>query len=188
VNPFLGLSNHPFLDARRTLCEVRDCDLLPSRDYFRHLFQQREITVLDVEVAYRQCIQQYPDPRRYVVRRGSSQYDHRQHLVLRRARHGDDPRGRLRASKSLDTRSRCPHPYRAEPAAGQLIRSRRLPTQPRLVGSTTRMGTGRKRGFHRSVALADEGARFGRPSLPAQLRSDAGQEFASPLPPSAARA
>lgn len=61
VNPFLGLSNRRFLDARRTLCEVRDCEVLPSLDYFRELFQRREITTADVEAAYRQCAGEYPE-------------------------------------------------------------------------------------------------------------------------------
>jgi hypothetical protein len=48
VNPFLGLADRPFLNARQLLCEVRDCDLLPADAYFRELVQRGEITPADL--------------------------------------------------------------------------------------------------------------------------------------------
>ncbi len=60
VNPFLGLARHKFLGARQMLCEVRDCDLLPSGNYFRTLFARGEISRADIDCAYRQCAQEYP--------------------------------------------------------------------------------------------------------------------------------
>lgn len=61
VNPFLGLSHCSFLTARRMLRQVRDCELLPSADYFRAQLQRGEITREDVDSACRQCAQQYPE-------------------------------------------------------------------------------------------------------------------------------
>ena len=61
VNPFLGLSQHRFLDARQRLCQVRECELLPPGGYFRTQFEQDEISRADIEEAYRQCVQEYPD-------------------------------------------------------------------------------------------------------------------------------
>jgi uncharacterized protein YbcC (UPF0753/DUF2309 family) len=61
VNPFLGMSQHAFLAARQDLCEVRDCDLLPSGGYFHSLLQQGVLAHADIEQARRQCVQEYPD-------------------------------------------------------------------------------------------------------------------------------
>ncbi|MEZ6034029.1 MAG: DUF2309 domain-containing protein [Planctomycetaceae bacterium] len=61
VNPFLGLSGKTFLDARRLLCAVRDCDLLMPRDYFQSLLENGEITEDDISRALEQCQREYPD-------------------------------------------------------------------------------------------------------------------------------
>ncbi|MCA9011200.1 MAG: DUF2309 family protein, partial [Planctomycetaceae bacterium] len=61
VNPFLGLSGKTFLDARRLLCGVRDCDLLMPRDYFQSLLENGEITEDDISRALEQCQREYPD-------------------------------------------------------------------------------------------------------------------------------
>lgn len=60
VNPFLGLADRPFLNARQLLCEVRDCDLLPTDGYFRALVQRGEITPPDLRAAVQQCVGEYP--------------------------------------------------------------------------------------------------------------------------------
>lgn len=61
VNPFLGLSEHKFLTARHVLREVRDCELLPTCDYFRTLIQTGEICSRDIECALQQCVSEYPE-------------------------------------------------------------------------------------------------------------------------------
>lgn len=61
VNPFLGLSQHKFLAARQMLREVRDCELLPTNDYFRAQLQSGEISRADIECALQQCVVEYPD-------------------------------------------------------------------------------------------------------------------------------
>lgn len=60
VNPFLGLSEHKFLNARQAFRDVRDCELLPSSDYFRDLIQKGEIGSRDIESALKQCVTEYP--------------------------------------------------------------------------------------------------------------------------------
>lgn len=61
VNPFLGFSGEMFLDGLHGLRAVRNCEFLPSSEYFRELFAQGEITNADVEKACQQCFQEYPD-------------------------------------------------------------------------------------------------------------------------------
>lgn len=61
VNPFLGLSGSKFLTARQKLRDVRDCELLPTSDYFRAQLQAGEIDRADIEQAFQQCLGEYPD-------------------------------------------------------------------------------------------------------------------------------
>ncbi|MFM7244100.1 MAG: YbcC family protein [Planctomycetaceae bacterium] len=61
VNPFQGLANLPFLEARSLLRDVRDCEMLPPASRFVGLFVQGDITAADVEVALRQCREEYPE-------------------------------------------------------------------------------------------------------------------------------
>lgn len=61
VNPFLGVSNRTFLDARQLLCGVRDCDLLMPREYFRSLLEESSITESHIAEALEQCRQEYPN-------------------------------------------------------------------------------------------------------------------------------
>ena len=61
VNPFLGLVPRRFLDARQLLRDVRDCDLLMPAGFYRELFDRGEVTAADVERAFRQCVEAYPD-------------------------------------------------------------------------------------------------------------------------------
>lgn len=61
VNPFLGLSEHPFLTAREMLREVRDCELLPTLDYFRTQLAEGEMGRADIEGALQQCLREYPE-------------------------------------------------------------------------------------------------------------------------------
>ncbi len=61
VNPFLGLSDQDFLNVRQLLCEVRDCDLLLPLGYFRELLTTGTISNADVETAYQQCLEEYPE-------------------------------------------------------------------------------------------------------------------------------
>ncbi|MGI9176920.1 MAG: YbcC family protein [Pirellulales bacterium] len=60
VNPFQGVANLPFLDARSLLRDVRDCELLPPASRFVSLYVGGEITTVDVEKALRQCREDYP--------------------------------------------------------------------------------------------------------------------------------
>ena len=61
VNPFVGLAHHQFLDARQYLRALRDCELLLPCSYFRHQFQKGTMTHSDIEEAFRQMVQEYPD-------------------------------------------------------------------------------------------------------------------------------
>lgn len=61
VNPFQGLANLRFLEARSLLCDVRDCETLPPASRFITLFVQGDITSADVEQALRQCREEYPE-------------------------------------------------------------------------------------------------------------------------------
>lgn len=61
VNPFLGLTDLPFLEARRLLREVRDCDILPQADHFRNLLDGGDITPTDCNSALQQCREEYPE-------------------------------------------------------------------------------------------------------------------------------
>jgi uncharacterized protein YbcC (UPF0753/DUF2309 family) len=61
VNPFLGMADQRFLDARQMLRDVRDCELLPTASSLFDPFTRGEITATDIEQAYRQCVEEYPD-------------------------------------------------------------------------------------------------------------------------------
>jgi uncharacterized protein YbcC (UPF0753/DUF2309 family) len=61
VNPFLGLADRRFLDARQLLCDVRACEMLLPADHFHEQFDRGEITSADVEQALIQCRQEYPE-------------------------------------------------------------------------------------------------------------------------------
>ena len=61
VNPFQGLANLRFLEARSLLRDVRDCETLPPASRFIELFVQGDITSADVEKALRQCREEYPE-------------------------------------------------------------------------------------------------------------------------------
>lgn len=61
VNPFLGLAPRRFLDARQLLRDVRNCELLLPAAHFHDLYALGEITPADVERAFRQCLEAYPD-------------------------------------------------------------------------------------------------------------------------------
>ena len=61
VNPFLGLADRRFLDARQLLRDVRACEMLLSAAHFQEQFDRGEITSGDVEEAAIQCRREYPD-------------------------------------------------------------------------------------------------------------------------------
>jgi len=61
VNPFLGLAPARFLDARQLLRDVRECELLPPAATFQAAYDRGEITTADVEQAFLQCLETYPD-------------------------------------------------------------------------------------------------------------------------------
>jgi uncharacterized protein YbcC (UPF0753/DUF2309 family) len=61
VNPFQGLANLRFLDARSLLRDVRDCDTLPPATRFVSLFVRGDISSADVEQALQQCREEYPE-------------------------------------------------------------------------------------------------------------------------------
>ena len=61
VNPYLGLADQAFLDAQQTLSSVRDCSLLMPKGYFRSLFEQRRLSQTQIELAFAQCQEEYPE-------------------------------------------------------------------------------------------------------------------------------
>lgn len=61
VNPFLGLADQRFLDARQLLRDVRACEMLLPAAHFQEQFDQGELTAGDIEEAAIQCRQEYPD-------------------------------------------------------------------------------------------------------------------------------
>lgn len=61
VNPFLGFAPARFLDARRTLRDVRDCETLLPAAALLARFEQGGIETPHVEQAFRQCIEEYPE-------------------------------------------------------------------------------------------------------------------------------
>jgi len=72
VNPFVGLSRARFLDARQMLRDVRDCELLLPATHFHNRYDSGACQTADLEQAFRQCVEAYPDlytgrdPRRLV--------------------------------------------------------------------------------------------------------------------------
>ena len=61
VNPFVGLTQQPFLAARETLRQVRDGDiLLPLGDY-RKMLAEGQVTGDDLARALHQCREEYPE-------------------------------------------------------------------------------------------------------------------------------
>jgi uncharacterized protein YbcC (UPF0753/DUF2309 family) len=61
VNPFQGLGDLRFLEARSLLRDVRDCETLPPASRFVKLYVQGDVTSADVEKAFRQCREEYPE-------------------------------------------------------------------------------------------------------------------------------
>ena len=61
VNPFLGLADRRFLDARQLLRDVRACEMLLPAGHFLDLFERNEITSADVEQAALECRREYPE-------------------------------------------------------------------------------------------------------------------------------
>jgi len=61
VNPFFGLAHKSFLDTRQLYCSTRDCDLLMPRSYFHSLLKSGQVSPDDIEEAFQQCQQEYPD-------------------------------------------------------------------------------------------------------------------------------
>lgn len=61
VNPCVGLTDKPFLDARQLLSNVRDCDLLMPREYFQSLYKTGQLPSKDLAAAHAQCLTEYPD-------------------------------------------------------------------------------------------------------------------------------
>lgn len=61
VNPCVGLTDRPFLDAYQLLINVRDCDLLMPREYFQSLNKRGRLLSQDLAAAHAQCFTEYPD-------------------------------------------------------------------------------------------------------------------------------
>lgn len=61
VNPCVGLTDRPFLEADQLLSNVRDCDLLMPREYFQSLYETGRLSAQDLEAAHAQCLAEYPD-------------------------------------------------------------------------------------------------------------------------------
>ena len=51
VNPFLGLSDRPFLNARRLLRSISDCEILMPIEFYQARFRQGAFGCVDVEDA-----------------------------------------------------------------------------------------------------------------------------------------
>lgn len=61
VNPWVGLTDRPFLAAHQAIRNVRDSSLLMPRNYFQSLFQQGRVTLQDLMTALAQCQKEYPN-------------------------------------------------------------------------------------------------------------------------------
>ncbi len=61
VNPYMGLTDQKFLDAQQILSSVRDCSLLMPKDYFRSLIEQERLSKSQIELAFAQCQEEYPE-------------------------------------------------------------------------------------------------------------------------------
>lgn len=61
VNPFVGLADRSFLEARQLLADVRDCDILPSADWLRQRLTTEAITAADLEAALAECREEHSD-------------------------------------------------------------------------------------------------------------------------------
>lgn len=61
VNPFLGLCDKSFLDATSFIARLRDCELLPSHDYFESQVTLNNITREDVLASLKRISHDYPD-------------------------------------------------------------------------------------------------------------------------------
>jgi uncharacterized protein YbcC (UPF0753/DUF2309 family) len=60
VNPFQGLADRSFLEARGLLRDVRACETLSAASHFVDLYVKGDITTADVEKALQQCRDEYP--------------------------------------------------------------------------------------------------------------------------------
>jgi uncharacterized protein YbcC (UPF0753/DUF2309 family) len=60
VNPFLGLVDRPFLEARQLLADVRRCDILPGADWLLSRLESGDIPEAALGLALAECREQYP--------------------------------------------------------------------------------------------------------------------------------
>jgi len=61
VNPCVGLTDRSFLGAYQLLGNVRSCDLLMSREYFKQLFAEGRLSTDQLTAAHAQCRAEYPE-------------------------------------------------------------------------------------------------------------------------------
>lgn len=61
VNPCVGLTGRQFLGAYQMLGNVRNCDLLMTREYFQSMFAEGRLSAQDLAAALAQCVEEYPD-------------------------------------------------------------------------------------------------------------------------------
>lgn len=61
VNPCVGLTHERFLDATRGLGMVRDCDLLPAREYLAGCWAEGKLTADDIQAACDESRLEYPE-------------------------------------------------------------------------------------------------------------------------------
>ncbi|MCL4204961.1 MAG: DUF2309 family protein [Pirellulaceae bacterium] len=59
VNPFLGFTDQPFLQAHVQLGQLRPCRMLMPREYFRDLVEQGRLSRRDVAEAFERCEAEY---------------------------------------------------------------------------------------------------------------------------------
>ena len=61
VNPFFGLVDQPFLQVASNLRNIRPCNLLMPRSYFKSLLQQGLLSDKEVQMAHSQCVTEHPE-------------------------------------------------------------------------------------------------------------------------------
>ncbi|MFN0055785.1 MAG: YbcC family protein [Planctomycetales bacterium] len=61
VNPFVGLADRRFLEARRALRRIRSLEMLPTWEYFEEQFRQGAVRAEDLHSALLECRREYPE-------------------------------------------------------------------------------------------------------------------------------
>ena len=69
VNPFMGWADHDLLSTHQAMSQLRSCELLMSRSWFRQQWSTGRFGAQDVEIACNEFAQLHPQQRKVPARK-----------------------------------------------------------------------------------------------------------------------